>query len=41
MECTDCFFICIRWETMKLHYKTIHPEIKNPSSFFTKEARQK
>jgi len=41
MLCTDCHFATGHWETMKEHYKEEHPEVKNPSRFFTKEAKKK
>lgn len=41
MICTDCNFESITWKFMKNHYKEKHPELKNPSKYFTNEAKKK
>jgi hypothetical protein len=41
MKCTDCSFWTLSWETMKNHYAIVHPDVKRPDSYFTKEARAK
>lgn len=39
MICPDCDFESEGWEAMRKHYKKKHPLVKNPSRFFTREAR--
>jgi len=39
MICTDCGFETLIWMDMKEHYKRVHPQVKRPSQYFTKEAR--
>jgi len=49
MQCTECpvkgndelskEFKTTEWWDMRKHYRKYHPEIKDPSSLFTKEAR--
>lgn len=43
--CTDCIlpenFRCDSWTLMQEHYAKFHPDTKNPSKYFTEEARAK
>ena len=42
MLCTEfpCGFHSPDWKEMRMHYKTLHPEVQRPDKYFTKEARK-
>lgn len=43
--CTDCLlpesFRCVSFTLMMEHYAKVHPDVKNPGQYFTKEAKAK